>query len=147
MRLMGLDVGTQRVGVALSDPLGWTAQAHSVMPRASFKTEATYLHQICREYGVERLIFGIPLGLQGEKGKKAEEVEAYARRLAQRLNLPYAMVDERLSTVSAQNLLLDADVSRARRRQVVDKMAAAYILQAYMDRERAKKTGEEVPEP
>jgi putative Holliday junction resolvase len=143
MRLMGLDVGTKRVGIALSDQMGWTAQAHVVMPRSSAEQEAAYLRQVCQEYEVEKLIFGLPFNMDGSKGKKAEEVEAYARKLAERLRLPYTFTDERLTTVSAENVLLQADVSRKRRKQVVDKMAAAYILQSYLDRQAKIKNEKE----
>jgi putative Holliday junction resolvase len=135
MRVMGLDIGTKRVGVALSDPLGWTAQGYGVMPRSSIEQETAYLENICKDYGVERLIVGLPLNMDGSRGVKAEEAETYARRMASRLCLPYTLVDERLTTVSAEQVLLQADISRRRRREVVDKVAAAYILQTYLDQQ------------
>ena len=134
MRLMGLDVGEKRVGIALSDPLGWTAQSYAVMPRASHPKEVEYLQKICTEFTVEKLIFGLPINMNGTKGDKAREIEFYAERMVESLKLPYEWVDERLTTKSAQDLLISADVSRGKRKQVVDKMAAAYILQIYLDK-------------
>jgi len=134
MRLMGLDVGEKRVGIALSDPLGWTAQSHGIMQRSGFTEEVRYLKEICTEYAVEKLIIGLPLNMNGTKGPKAQEVEEYALRLADALELSYEWVDERLTTKSARDLLIQSDVSRGKRKKLVDKMAAAYILQVYLDK-------------
>ena len=134
MRIMGLDVGEKRIGIAISDPLGWTAQGHSVLIRKGLNLDLLRLAQICSEYGIERIVLGLPLNMNGPLGPKAAEVKELGQILEQEIGLPIDYWDERLSTVSAQRVLLEGDVSRRKRKQHIDKLAAVYILQAYLDR-------------
>lgn len=134
MRIMGLDLGDKKIGVALSDPLGWTAQGLEVIPSTGSASEdIKKIKEIARQYGVERVVVGLPRNMDGSPGPRAEMARDFAGRLAKALGLPVEMWDERLTTAAAERLLIEADLSRARRRQVIDKMAAALILQSYLD--------------
>lgn len=133
MRIMGLDVGEKRIGIALSDPMGWTAQGHSVLHRRKIEEDLASLAQICAENNVEKLVLGLPRNMNGSLGFKAQEVQEFGKVLREYLQLPIEYIDERLTTVSAEKVLLQADVSRKKRRQVIDKLAAVYILQTYLD--------------
>ncbi|OIQ58534.1 putative holliday junction resolvase [Moorella thermoacetica] len=134
MRIMGLDVGTKTIGVALSDPLGWTAQGLTTIRRRSLAADLAALKELVRRYGVEELVVGLPRNMNGSLGPQAEAVRAFARRLQAEVGLPVHFFDERLTTVAAGRVLLEADLSRRRRRQVIDQVAATYILQGYLDR-------------
>lgn len=133
MRIMGLDVGDKRIGVALSDPLGWTAQGHSVLQRSSPSRDFDYLSQLCTEWQVEKIVVGLPLNMNGSIGPRAELVKGFAAELSRATGLVVELWDERLSTRSAEQILLAADVSRRKRKQVIDKLAAVTILQGYLD--------------
>lgn len=143
MRIMGLDVGVKRIGIAVSDPLGWTAQGHSVLHRSKPGRDLEILKQICREYEIEEIVLGYPLNMNGTVGPKAEEIKAFGQTLEEYLHLPVSYWDERLSTVSAQRHLIAADVSRQKRKDVIDKLAAVNILQSYLDRINYKKFDKE----
>lgn len=130
---MGLDVGEKRIGIALSDPLGCSAQGHSVLQRTSLKNDLDHLLNLCRQYDVQRLVIGLPRNMNGTLGPKAEEIRKFGLRLQKIIDLPVEYWDERLTTRSAERVLLEADVSRRKRKQVVDKLAAVHILQAYLD--------------
>lgn len=143
MRIMGLDVGVKRIGIAISDPLGWTAQGHSVLHRTKMNRDMEVLQQICQEYEIEEIVLGYPLNMNGTVGPKAEEIKEFGRVLGDYLQLPISYWDERLSTVSAQRHLIAADVSRQKRKDVIDKLAAVNILQAYLDRISNKKFDKE----
>jgi len=140
---MGLDVGVKRIGIAISDPLGWTAQGHSVLHRTKESKDFAILQQICRDYEIEAIVLGYPLNMNGTVGPKAEEIKAFGKTLEDHLQLPVSYWDERLSTVSAQRHLIAADVSRQKRKNVIDKLAAVNILQAYLDRINYKKFDKE----
>ena len=134
MRIMGLDLGDKKIGVALSDPLGWTAQGLEVIPsKGSTEDDIKKIQEVARQYGVERVVVGLPRNMDGSPGPRAKKAREFAGRLAKILDLPVDMWDERLTTVAAERILIEADLSRARRRQVVDKMAAVLILQSYLD--------------
>ncbi len=136
MRIMGLDVGDKTIGIALSDLLGWTAQPLTVLRRTSLKQDLEELARICREQEVEKIVVGLPRNMNGTYGPRAQLVMEFKEKLEQALGLPVETWDERLSTAAAERTLLAADVSRARRKQVVDKLAAVVILQGYLDRQR-----------
>lgn len=129
---MGLDVGDRRVGVALSDELGITAQGLTVLERRGTIFEE--LATIAREQGVAEVVVGLPRRMDGTVGPQAEKVLAFAKQLREHLRLPVRFWDERLSTAEAERLLLQADQSRRKRRKVRDKVAAAIILQGYLNR-------------
>jgi putative Holliday junction resolvase len=143
MRKMGLDVGTKRIGIAISDPLGWTAQGHSVLHRTKPDRDLQTLREICTEYEIEEIILGYPLNMNGTEGPKAKEIKEFGSLLGDYVNLPISYWDERLSTVSAQKHLIAADVSRQKRKDVIDKLAAVNILQTYLDRAKNKKFDKE----
>lgn len=131
MRVMGLDVGDRRIGVALSDELGLTASPRQVIPRDG--REWIAVARLAAEAGVGEIVVGVPRSLRGELGPQAEKVLQFIETLRARVNVPVREWDERLSTVEAERVLLSADASRARRREVIDKVAAAVILQSYLD--------------
>jgi putative holliday junction resolvase len=133
MRWMGLDYGDRRIGVALSDELGWTAQGHSVLERRKPEEDMEKLRMIAVENGVTDIVVGLPKNMNGSIGPRGELCQAFAEELRAKLGLPVHLWDERLTTVAAERTLLSADVSRKKRKQVIDKMAAALILQGYMD--------------
>lgn len=134
MRILGLDVGEKTIGVAVSDPFGFTAQGLEVIRRTSIKADLDRIAAIVAEYQVEQIVVGMPRRTDGSYGPEAEKIKLFAERLAKRINLPITFWDERFSTVAAERILLAGDVSRAKRRQVIDKIAASVILQAYLDR-------------
>jgi putative holliday junction resolvase len=135
IRVLGVDVGTVRVGVALSDPLGITAQPFEVIDRRKIDPHQRLLALI-NEYEVTQLVVGYPLQLSGEASFAAASVDEFIAKLAQGTPVPIERWDERLSTAGAQRLMIDAGVRRERRRQSIDKVAAAIILQSYLDAKR-----------
>ncbi|MDD4803102.1 MAG: Holliday junction resolvase RuvX [Syntrophomonas sp.] len=134
MRIIGLDVGVKRIGIAISDPMGWTAQGHSVLTRGRLTNDLDYLAGLCKEYEIERVVVGFPRNMNGTVGPKGEEIKEFGSMLANHLSLPLDYWDERLSTVEAQRILLQGNVSRRKRKEVIDKLAAVNILQGYLDR-------------
>lgn len=133
MRLMGLDVGDKTIGIALSDEMGWTAQGLEVIRRTSITADINRLKEIVSTYGVEKIIIGLPKNMDGSFGPQAQKVEDFTQEILKHITLPVIRWDERLSTVAAERSLIEADMSRAKRKKVIDKMAAAYILQGYLN--------------
>ncbi|WP_462399446.1 Holliday junction resolvase RuvX [Lacticaseibacillus pantheris] len=136
MRLLGLDVGSKTVGVAVSDPLGWTAQGLEIIPIDEERGNLGMgrLKQLVAEYQPDGFVLGLPKNMNNTEGPRVTQTKAYAERLAQKFDLPVDFIDERLTTVSAYRVLIDeADVSRREQKQVIDKMAAQFILQNYLD--------------
>jgi putative Holliday junction resolvase len=135
MRAIGLDVGTKTIGVAVSDELGWTAQGIETVKineeREIFGLER--LKEIIESYEVDRIIVGLPKNMNGTIGERGEACQRFAKLVEEEFNLPVILWDERLSTMAAERLLISADVSRKKRKQVIDKMAAVVILQNYLD--------------
>lgn len=136
MRLLGLDVGERTIGVAVSDPMGWTAQGVTVIRRTSLKKDLTALGAVIEEYKVEKFIVGLPRRTDGSYGPETDKIYAFGSELEREFGLLVEYWDERFSTVAAKRVLLEGDVSRAKRRLVIDKVAATVILQAYLDRKR-----------
>lgn len=131
-RLLGLDVGTQTIGLAFCDA-GWTiASAAELIRRSKFTVDFARIRALAAEQGVKGLVVGLPLNLDGTDSPRTQSTRAFARNLAP-LGLPVLLWDERWSTQAVTRTLLDADASRARRAELVDKMAAAYILQGAID--------------
>jgi putative Holliday junction resolvase len=139
-RWMGLDVGDKTIGVAVSDELGYTAQGVTTVQRQSWAADLAALQAIASENGVGGLVVGLPLNLDGSEGPRAAKSRAFAERASEALKLPAELWDERLTTAEVQRVLLAADVSRAKRKQVVDKLAAQVILQSYLEAHRATST-------
>lgn len=132
MRIMCLDIGEKRIGVAVSDPLGITAQGVDVIQSKGIKKDLLQIRRFIDDYGVEELILGLPLNMNGTKGEKAEEILRLQAFLAAKLPVPVKTWDERLSTVAARRVLLEGDVTREGRKKVVDKLAAVLILENYL---------------
>ena len=135
-RLLGLDLGEKTIGLALSDTSLTVATPLKTLKRGKFKTDASLLGALIAEHGVGGLIVGLPLNMDGTDGPSAQSARAFARNFAGWSDCPLVLVDERLSTAAVTRTLIDADASRRRRGQLVDKMAAAYILQGALDRLR-----------
>ena len=133
MRLMGLDIGDRTIGVAVSDLMGWTAQGVTIVRRKSLEYDLNELAKLIKEYGVEAFVLGLPLNMNGTEGDAVVKVKAMAEELKNKFDLPVYYQDERLSTVSAHRALIEGDVSRKGRKKVVDKLAAVFILQTYLD--------------
>ena len=136
MRLLGLDLGEKTIGLALSDTTLTVATPTETLKRGKFSADAARLERIIADQGVGGLVVGLPLNMDGSDGPSAQSARAFARNFAARNLLPVTLCDERLSTAAVTRTLLDADASRKRRAALVDKMAAAYILQGALDRMR-----------
>ena len=134
MRIMALDVGDKRIGVALSDPLKITAQGLMTYQRTILKEDIEGIWQLIREHDVEELVVGLPKNMDGTQGFKVDDVKFFIQQLLKKGEIKVHWVDERLTTVSAERALLEADVSRKKRKNVIDKMAATIILQSYLER-------------
>ncbi len=138
---MGLDLGEKTIGLALSDTLLAVATPLETLKRGKFSADARRLAELIACHGVGGLVIGLPLNMDGSEGPAAQSARAFARNFAEQSSIPIAFWDERLSTVAVTRTLLEADTSRKRRAQVVDKMAAAYILQGALDRLRTMEQG------
>ena len=133
MRIMGLDVGEKRIGIALSDPLKIIAGGHSVLERSSLPADLEHIKQLCLNNEVGLVVVGLPRNMNGSIGSKALEIQKFAEELKDYIGIDLAFADERLSTVVAERVLLQADMSRSKRKKVIDKLAAVTILQNYLD--------------
>jgi len=133
-RLLGLDVGTKTIGMALSDVTRSVATPYHTVRRTKFTQDAKAIEVAIAEHAVGALVIGFPLNLDGSEGPRAQSTRAFARNLAALIVVPMAFWDERLSTAAVERHLIDADASRKRRAEVIDRMAAAYILQGALDR-------------
>lgn len=137
MRIMGLDVGDKTIGIAISDPLGFTAQGMETIRRTNLEEDIEKLKKIIMEKEVSKMVIGLPKNMNGTTGPQGQKVIEFASLLEDKTSIDIVLWDERLTTVAAERLLIDADVSRAKRKKVIDKIAATYILQGYLD---SKKT-------
>ncbi|MCL6628796.1 MAG: Holliday junction resolvase RuvX [Armatimonadetes bacterium] len=138
MRILGLDVGDKTIGVAVSDELGITANPVCVIQRsASIKKDISEVRRLAQDYTVEKIVVGMPLMLDGSVGVQAQKVQAFVEELRKRTTIPVEVWDERLTTSQVERVLIEMDQSRAKRKKQLDKLAAAIILQAYMDSHRS----------
>lgn len=135
-RVLGLDVGARRIGIALSDPLGLTAQGLTVLHRRGFSPDLEAVVRVAMQHGAETIVVGLPLTMRGERGTQARRVEAFAEALRQRGGMPVELVDERLTTVQGERSLREMETSRRRRKRLIDQVAAQLILQQYLDTHR-----------
>lgn len=133
MRIMGIDYGDRRIGIAVSDAFGWTAQGVAVLEKRRDGSEMQEIAKLVQQYEVTQFVLGLPKNMNGTVGPRGEISLAFAEQLKQQFGHPVELWDERLTTVAAERTLLEADVSRKKRKQVIDKMAAALILQNYLD--------------
>lgn len=131
---MALDVGSRTIGIACSDALLMTAQGIETICRTSLENDFNRLRELISEYEVHELVVGMPKNMNGTKGDRAEKTEEFVEKMKAVIDLPVTFWDERLSTVMAERQLIAADVSRKKRKGVIDKMAAVVILQGYLDR-------------
>jgi putative Holliday junction resolvase len=143
VRAAGLDVGDRTIGVALSDELGWMAQGLEVIRRKSLQQDLARLSEIARQWSLGSWVVGMPRNMNGTYGPRAELTRSFITELEQATGLPVETWDERLTTVAATRTLLEADVSRAKRAKVIDKLAAQVILQGYLDAQAIKKKAAE----
>lgn len=133
---MGLDVGSRRIGMAVSDPLGITAQGLETLQRRNKRYDLATLEQVIREYGVVAIVVGLPLRMSGKEGTQSDKMQAFADDLRQRFGLPVHLWDERLTSAEANRLLRETELSIEKRAKAVDRMAAVLILQGWMEASR-----------
>ncbi|PIW22649.1 MAG: Holliday junction resolvase RuvX [Candidatus Aquicultor secundus] len=137
MRILGVDYGLRRIGVAISDPTGNMAQPLVVIENRGNGSDIRRISQLVDEYKVQEVVVGLPVSMSGEKGIQAQAVLAYIEKLKPVLKVPVKTWDERLTTSFAERTLVESDVKRGRRKEIIDKVAAAIILQGYLDSKRA----------
>lgn len=132
---MGLDVGSKTVGIAISDELGWTAQGLKTLKIDEEKNKFGFdeIGQLIKEYGISQVVIGLPKNMNGTIGPRGEASKRYAEEIEKQFSVATILWDERLTTMAAERVLLEADVSRKKRKKVIDKMAASMILQGYLD--------------
>ncbi|HKU25680.1 MAG TPA: Holliday junction resolvase RuvX [Candidatus Sulfotelmatobacter sp.] len=135
-KVLGLDVGARRIGVAVSDALGITAQGLETLHRKNKKHDFAYLHRVIREYNVKEIVVGLPLRMSGAEGAQAEKIHAFAEDLRKHFKIPVHLWDERLTSAEANRLLRATDLSIEKRGQAVDRMAAILILQSWMENQQ-----------
>ncbi|MCF6464146.1 Holliday junction resolvase RuvX [Clostridium sp. Cult1] len=133
-RIMGLDVGDKTIGVAISDPLLLTAQGYKTIFRESNKKDIKEIEDIIEECNITKIIVGLPKNMNNTIGIQGQKVLDFVEKLKRRIKVEIILEDERLTTVSAERILLEGDVSRKNRKKIIDKVAATYILQNYLDR-------------
>ena len=135
MRILGLDLGSKTLGVAVSDELGWTAQGIETIKinEEGRDYNLARLSEIMNDHSVEKIVLGMPKNMNGTIGPRAEASQKFAEILTKKYNVPVILWDERLTTMAAERMLISADVSRKKRKKVIDKMAAVMILQGYLD--------------
>jgi putative Holliday junction resolvase len=144
MKVLGLDIGEKRIGIAISDELGYTAQGMRVLNRSGWEDDLKMLRELIQETEVTEVVVGLPKNMDGSLGESAEKVLFFAKKMEESISVPVILWDERWTTAEATRLLVEADLSRAKRRKVVDKLAAVLILQGYLDSlERHKEGGVE----
>ena len=136
MRFLGLDIGSKRIGLALSDELGITAQGLPTLNRSTPGNDIRKLLEIVRQHKVEKIVIGLPKNMNGTLGKSAEQVLTFIQEMKVKTAIPVDVWDERLSTIAVTRTLVSANVSRRRRKEVVDKLAAVYILQGFLDSQK-----------
>lgn len=135
-RIMGLDMGEKTIGVAISDVRGQIASPLEILPKGKFSKDAETLKALCEKHGISEIVIGDPVNMDGSIGARAQSVRQFAKNIEKALGVKVVLWDERLSTVAVERTMLDADLSRQRRGELVDKLAAAYILQGYLDSRR-----------
>jgi len=135
MRVMGLDIGSHTIGVAISDELKVTAQGLKTIRRKSMKEDLSEISNLISEFKIDKIVIGLPKNMDGTLGKQAKMVLQWIKKLRERINLPVVTWDERLTTMEASKVLLQADLSRKKRKRVIDKLSAILILQGYLNQE------------
>ena len=136
MRILGLDIGAKRIGIAVSDPLGITAQNRGFINRGTVRETIALLREEIARHDVQRIIVGLPLNMNGSEGESARLIRNFSRRIERQMQLPVILWDERLTTAEADTLMKSAGLSRKKRSRLLDGMAAQLILQSYLDSQR-----------
>ncbi len=144
-RILGLDVGSRRIGVAVSDPLGITAQGLDTLQRRNKRYDFEYLQRVIQEYDVREIVVGLPLRMSGAEGIQSDKMQAFAEDLRNRFRLPVHLWDERLTSAEANRLLRETELSIEKRGKAVDRMAAVLILQGWMEGRSAAASGFRLP--
>jgi putative holliday junction resolvase len=137
LRIMAIDFGARKIGLAVSDELGLTAQGLDTYYRSNKKADFDHLRRVIRQYGITEIVMGLPLRMSGVEGIQAEKVQVFAEELRRRFKLPVQLFDERLTSVEANRVLRETDMSIRRRAEVVDQLAAVLILQSFMEFRKA----------
>lgn len=145
MKIMGLDIGVKTIGVAISDELGLTAQGIKTIIRRGSEEDFSEILNLISRYQIQKIVVGLPKNMNGTLGKQAEFVLLWIKELKERLSIPVVVWDERLSTVEATKALLQADLSRSKRKKVINQLAASLILQGYLDRKRTQNDEDSPP--
>jgi putative Holliday junction resolvase len=133
MRILALDVGEKNIGLAISDELGYIAQGFASLKHESKDKSFHTIANIAKEQSVKEIVVGMPINLDGSLGKKAKEVAIFVEELKKKINIPIKIWDERFSSLQAEKVMLEADMSRKKRKRNVDKLAAQLVLQSYLD--------------
>lgn len=136
LRIMGMDYGEKTIGIAVSDPFGWTAQGVEIIRRKdenNLKESMERIKELIEQYDVKKIVLGLPKNMNNTLGVRAEKTLKFKEKLEKKFSVEVILWDERLSTKAAEHILLEADISRNKRKKVIDKMAAVYILQGYLD--------------
>ncbi len=139
-RILAIDLGTKNIGLAVSDPLGVTAQPLPTLRRSNRRADLAHLGELVEALAVERVLVGHPLHLKGYAGARAQQAERFADRLQEKLEVPVELFDERLTTVEAERLLREAGATRAESRRAADQIAAQLILQTYLDKQATRRS-------
>ena len=133
MRILGLDVGSKTIGVAVSDPLGFTAQGLTTIRRTKKEQDIQEIKKFCDEYDAKVIVIGLPKNMNGTIGPSGEITMSFGKLIEDELKVEIKFWDERLTTVAAHKAMIEADLSRSKRKKIVDKVASTYILQGYLD--------------
>jgi putative Holliday junction resolvase len=138
MRILALDVGTKTIGVAVSDELGIAAHGVTTIKRVGVKHDIEALRKIINQYNPSKILVGVPYNIDGTVGKRGQDILKFAERIKKAFSLPVEFSDESFSTVDAEKMLIEADIGRKKRKRVIDKMAAVFILEWYLEEKRSR---------
>jgi putative Holliday junction resolvase len=144
-RILALDPGTKRIGVALSDELGWTAQPLETFERTSLEADLTHIKELVRRHGVREIVVGMPVQMDGRPGPAAQSAQQFLDAVQAAVGVPVVAWDERLTTKAAEQMLIEADVSRKKRKGVVDRVAAALLLKSYLEQKSSPSPASDGP--
>ena len=140
LRILALDFGSKNIGLAVSDELGLTAQGLPTLRRSNKRNDLDHLRRVIRQFGIRELVLGLPLRMSGSEGVQAEKVHVFAEELRRKFKLPVHLFDERLTSVEANRVLRESEMSIQRRAEVVDQLAAVLILQSFLEFRKARQT-------
>ncbi len=138
MRILALDVGTKTIGVAVSDELGIAAHGVTTIKRVGVKRDIEALRKIINQYNPSEILVGVPYNIDGTVGKRGQDILKFAENIKKAFSLPVEFFDESFSTVDAEKMLIEADIGRKKRKRVIDKMAAVFILEGYLEKKRSE---------